>query len=106
MSTRALPAYKDFGDLAGRRVGVSSIGSSTHLAASLVVLRAGLSLQDVTFVGVGAAGNAMNAFRSGQVHALCHADPVMTRLEQTADMRIVGDLRSLKATQEVLAAPC
>lgn len=101
VSTRALPAYKDFSDLAGRRVGVSSIGSSTHLAASLVVLRAGLSLQDVTFVGVGAAGNAMNAFRSGQVHALCHADPVMTRLEQTADMRIVGDLRSLKATQEV-----
>ncbi len=101
VSTRALPAYKDWGDLAGRRIGVSSIGSSTHLAASLMLLRAGLALQDVTFVAVGSAGNSMNAFRSGQVHALCHADPVMTRLEQTADMRIVGDLRSLKATQEL-----
>ena len=101
VSTRALPAYKHLSDLAGRRIGVSSIGSSTHLAARLVLLRAGLSLQEVTFVSVGAAGNAMNAFRSGQVHALFHADPIMTRLEQTADMRIVCDLRSLKATQEV-----
>jgi len=101
VSTRVLPGGKDFGDLAGRRIGVSSIGSSTHLAASLMLLRAGLALQDVTFIGVGSAGNAMNAFRSGQVHALCHADPVMTRLEQTADMRILGDLRSLKATQEL-----
>ena len=101
VSTRALPGYKDFGDLAGRRIGVSSIGSSTHLAASLVLLRAGLSPQDVSFVSLGAAGNAMNAFRAGQVHALFHADPVMTRLEQTADMRIVCDLRSMKAAQEV-----
>lgn len=101
VSTRVSPGGKGFGDLAGRRIGVSSIGSSTHLAASLMLLRAGLASPDVTFVGVGSAGNAMNAFRSGQVHALCHADPVMTRLEQTADMRIVGDLRSLKAAQEV-----
>jgi NitT/TauT family transport system substrate-binding protein len=43
----------------------------------------------------------MNALRSGQVHALCHADPIMTLLEQKADTRIAGDIRSLKAGQEV-----
>lgn len=101
VSTRALPAYKHFGHLTGHRIGVSSIGSSTHLCAVVVLLRAGLSLQDVTFVAVGGAADAMTAFRSGQVHALCHADPVMTRLEQTANMRIVGDLRSVSASQEV-----
>lgn len=102
VSLRSLPAYKDLGDLAGRRIGVSSVGSSTHLAASLMLVRAGLSPREVVFVGVGSGTHAMNALRSGQVHALCHADPIMTLLEQKADTRIVGDLRSLKAAQEML----
>lgn len=101
VSQRSLPAYKDLADLQGRRIGVSSVGSSTHLAASLVLARAGLGPRDVAFVGVGSGMSAMNALRSGQVHALCHADPIMTLLEQKADTRIVGDLRSLKAGQEM-----
>ena len=104
VSLRSLPAYKDLGDLAGRRIGVSSVGSSTHLAASLTLVRAGVSPRDVSFVGVGSGTNAMNALRSGQVHALCHADPIMTLLEQKADTRIVGDLRSLKAAQELVGS--
>lgn len=101
VSLRALPGYKDLGYLRGRRVGVSSAGSSTQLAASLVLARAGLGPRDVSFVGVGSGTAAVSALRSGQVHALCHADPIMTLLEQKADLRIVGDLRSLKAAQEM-----
>ena len=101
VSLRSLPAYKELADLEGRRIGVSSLGSSTHLAASLILGRAGLAAKDVSFVGVGSGTAALNALRSGQVHALCHADPIMTLLEQKADTRIVGDLRSLKAAQEM-----
>src|SRR3989344_1525291 len=110
VSQRSLPAYKDLADLQGRRIGVSSVGSSTHLAASVVLARAGMGPRDVAFVGVGSGMAAMNALRSGQVHALCHADPIMTLLEQKADTRIAGDMRSLKAAQEMfrgaLAASC
>jgi NitT/TauT family transport system substrate-binding protein len=101
VSMRSLPAYRELRDLEGRRVGVSSMGSSTHLAASHMLARAGLGLRDVSFVGVGSGTGAMNALRSGQVHALCHADPIMTLLEQKADTRIVGDTRSIKAAQEM-----
>jgi NitT/TauT family transport system substrate-binding protein len=101
VSLRAVPKYKDLGDLAGRRVGVSSVGSSTHLAASLLLARAGIGPRDVSFVGVGSGAVAMGALRSGQVHALCHADPLMTLLEQKGDTRIVGDLRSLKASHDM-----
>ena len=103
VSLRSVPAYKDLGDLAGRKVGVSSVGSSTHLVASLMLMRAGVPLREVSFVGVGSGTNAMNALRSGQVQALCHADPIMTLLEQKADTRIVGDLRSLKAAQDMFS---
>ena len=101
VSQRSLPAYKDLADLQGRRIGVSSVGSSTQLAASVVLARAGMGPRDVAFVGVGSGMAAMNALRSGQVHALCHADPIMTLLEQKADTRIAGDMRSLKAAQEM-----
>jgi NitT/TauT family transport system substrate-binding protein len=101
VSLRSLPGYKELGDLGGRRVGVSSVGSSTHMAASLMLARAGVGPRDVTFVSVGSGISAMNALRSGQVHALCHTDPIMTLLEQKADTRIVGDMRSLKAAQEL-----
>lgn len=101
VSLRSLPTYQRIRDLAGRRIGVSSVGSSTHLAASLVLSGGGVSPKEVGFVGVGSGVGAMNAVRSGQVHALCHVDPLMTLLEQKADMRIVSDMRSLKAAQDV-----
>lgn len=102
VSLRALPSYKDLPDLRGRRIGVSSVGSSTHLAATLLLARAGMGPGDVAYVGVGSGVAAMNALRSGQVHALCHADPLMTLLEQKADTRIAGDMRSLKTAQDML----
>lgn len=104
VSLRALPSFKAVVDLAGRRIGVSSVGSSTHLAASLVLARAGLAPQDVSFVAVGSGRQALSALRSGRVHALCHADPIMTLLEQKAGTRIAADMRSLKAAQDLFGA--
>lgn len=100
VSLRALPGYRELGDLRGRRIGVSSIGSSTHLAACLLIAPAGLGPKEVSFVEVGSGAAAVNALHAGKVHALCHADPIMTLVEQKANTRIVGDLRSLKAAQE------
>jgi NitT/TauT family transport system substrate-binding protein len=105
VSPRALPSYRDMSDLAGRRIGVSSVGSSTHLAAQLMLSRAGLGTRDVSFVGVGSGMGAVSALRTGRVHALCHADSIMTLLEHKSDLRIVGDLRSLKASQDMFGGP-
>lgn len=105
VSLKALPSYKSLADLAGRRIGVSSAGSSTHMAARWVLSQAGVGLRNISFVDVGTGMAAVNALRTAQVHALCHADPIMTLLEQKADMRIVADMRSLKAAQEVFNGP-
>lgn len=101
VSARALPHYRQWGDLRGRRVGVSAPGSSTHLVASMVLARAGLSERDVSFVGVGSSEGALAALRSGLVHALCHADPLMTMLEQRNEVRLLSDMRTLKGAQDV-----
>jgi NitT/TauT family transport system substrate-binding protein len=91
--------------LKGKRIGVSAPGSSTHLLVSLMLERAGLSAHDVQYVGVGAGQEALHAIRTGQVQALCHADPLMTMLEQRGDVRLLGDTRVLKGAQEIYGGP-
>lgn len=91
--------------LKGKRIGVSAPGSSTHLLVNLLLDRAGLAEREVQIVGVGSGAEALLAMRTGQVQALCHADPLMTMLEQRAEVRLLGDTRVLKGAQEIYGGP-
>jgi NitT/TauT family transport system substrate-binding protein len=105
VSTKAMPTYKTLADLNGKKIGVSAPGSSTNMVANLVLSRAGIKAGDVAFVGVGTAGGALAALRSGQIDAICNTDPVMTMLEQKGDVKIISDTRTLKGTIEVFGGP-
>lgn len=105
VSTRAMPDYRSVADLRGRRIGISAPGSSTNMAASLMLSRAGLKPSDVRWVGVGSTSAAVAAFRSGQIDAMSNIDPVMTLLEQKGEVRIISDTRTMKGTVEVFGGP-
>jgi NitT/TauT family transport system substrate-binding protein len=105
VSVRGMPHFRALPDLKGRRIGVTAPGSSTNLVASLVLARAGMRPADVSYVAVGSSAGALAALRSGQVDAISNIDPVMTMLEQKGDVKIVGDTRTLKGTQEVFGGP-
>ena len=105
VSRRRLPDYKVVAQLRGRKIGVSSLDSSTSMLASLVLARGGVQASDVTFVDVGSASDALAALRSGQIDAICNTDPVMTMLEQRGEVRLISDTRTLKGTQEVFGGP-
>lgn len=85
----------------GLRVGVSAPGSSTHFLASLWLNQAGVPLDEVRFVGVGTGSAAVAALRQGRVHALSHADPFITLLEQRGEVRLLADTRTLKGSAEM-----
>lgn len=101
VSLRALPRYQSLADLRGKRVGVSSPGSSTHWVSAYMLARAGVAQQEVEFVGVGSGEPAIAALRTGKVQALCQPDPMISVLEQKADVRIAGETRTLKDTQNL-----
>ena len=101
VSNKTLPGFKTLSDLKGKRIGVTALGSSTYMVASLALARAGLSNADVSYLGVGTANGAIDALRDGLVDAVCNTDPVMTVLEQKGDVRIVLDTRTLKGTTQV-----
>jgi NitT/TauT family transport system substrate-binding protein len=105
ISTRNLAGYKSPADLRGRKIGVSAPGSSTAMVASVVLARAGIKPEAVSFVEVGAAAGALAAMRSGQIDAISNSDPVMTMLEQKGDVKIIADTRTLKGTLDVFGGP-
>lgn len=99
VSMRALPRFKELTDLRGHQVGVSALGTQSHTVACLALVQAGVVPDAVSFVAVGEGERAKAALRSGRVQALCHGDPLMTLLEQSGDVRIVGDARTLSGGQ-------
>ncbi len=104
VSLRHMPTYRSLLDLKGKRIGVSERGSGAGLLARVVLARAGLAPEDVVWVET-EAGAAMAALRSGQIEALAQFEPVMSALEQRAEVRILFDTRTLKGTSDVFGGP-
>ena len=105
VSLRGLPDYRSIEDLRSRRIGVSALGATTHLAASLVLSRGNLHAGDVTYVPVGLGASAAQALQKGQIDALATLDPLVTRLEQKGDVCVISDTRTLKETTAVFGGP-
>lgn len=101
VSVKNLPYYKTMADLKGKKIGISAHGSSPHMVANRILSSAGLKAPDVSFIAVGTAAGALSAFRAGQIDALSHGDPVMTMLEQRAEIRIIADTRTLRGTVDL-----
>lgn len=98
---RMLPQYESVRDLAGKRIGVSAPGSSTHSFARWILAREGLNPHGATYVSMASATAAMAALRAGQIHALCHSDPIIAQAEQKQGLRVVVDARTIKASHEL-----
>lgn len=105
VSSKTMAGYKSVTDLKGKKIGVSAPGSSTNMMASYMLANAGLKASDVSFVGVGTGAGAVTALRSGQIDAISNVEPVMTMLQQSGDIRIVADMRTMKGTQDFLGGP-
>src|SRR6266581_6709614 len=97
--------YKSPKDLKGLKVGVSAPGSSTHMILNHLISTGGLKPSDVSIIGVGLGAAAVTALKTGQIDAVSNTDPVMTKLEQDDDIKIIADTRTLKGTEQVLGGP-
>lgn len=100
VSSRNLP-YLGMAELRSKKIGVTSLDSTSAVMVNLLLQREGLAAQDVVWVSVGSAAGALNALRTGQIDAICNNDPVMTVLEQKGDIKIIHDARSLRGTSEL-----
>lgn len=73
-------SIKSFKELKGKKVGVTSIGSATHVLGVWMAKRAGLSRDDVSFITVGGGSTMSAALNGNQVDAAFGNDPYATQL--------------------------
>lgn len=105
VSPRTLPGYTSVEDLRGKVIGISAPGSSTHMLANLVLSRAGLAPEEVSFASVGTGAAALQAMRSGKIDALVNAEPLVSSLEQQKAIRLVADARTPEGTAALFGGP-
>ncbi|MDR7555872.1 MAG: ABC transporter substrate-binding protein [Armatimonadota bacterium] len=90
--------------LRGRRVGVTSLGSATHMQARHILAAYGVEPEAVQFVPVGGPQTALAAWRRKTVDALVYLDPLITTLVEEGSARLLYDVRTLDGTVRLYGA--
>jgi NitT/TauT family transport system substrate-binding protein len=93
--------YRSAADLKGTKIGVSAPGSSTNFFVMYLMAKAGLKPIDAAYIGVGIGPSAVAAIKRGEIDALSNLDPVMIKLEQGGDIKIVADSRTEEGTRAI-----
>ena len=104
-SHRTMQNYRTARDLRGRRIGVTALGSASHRIASLALSRAGIAMKDVRFVPISNPSEVLEAFRAGELDAISYSDPLITRLEQSGELRVLLDTRTARGTKDLFGGP-
>ena len=92
---------KTIADLKGKNVGVTAPGSSTALLLQYALIKNGQSADAASIIGVGGGASAVAAVKKGEIAALVHLDPVITRLEVDGDISLLLDTRTEEGTRQL-----
>lgn len=90
---------KSAADLKGLKIGVTAPGSSTFITAQYAMLKAGLKPSDASFIGIGGGASAVAAMKKGEIDAISHLDPVVSKLEADGDITVLIDTRTEAGTK-------
>jgi NitT/TauT family transport system substrate-binding protein len=102
VSPKQTDTIKSVKDLAGKKVGVSAPGSSTHYFLNFLLKKNNVDSGSVGVIGVGLGASAVAAMEQGSVDAAVMLDPAVTQLQgRNKDLRILSDTRSQKDTIDV-----
>ena len=93
--------YKSAADLKGMKIGVSAPGSSTNFFVMYMMSKAGLKPADAAYIGVGIGPSVVAAIKKGDIDAVSNLDPMITKLEQDGDIKIVADSRTEAGTRAI-----
>jgi NitT/TauT family transport system substrate-binding protein len=91
--------------LAGRRIGVTSFGSATHMQARHILRYFRQDPDAAQYVAVGGPATAVAAWRRKVVDALVYLDPVITQLTSEGAARLLYDVRTVEGTVRLYGAP-
>jgi NitT/TauT family transport system substrate-binding protein len=95
----AITSAKDF---KGKRMGVTSTGSSTDFLTRYMAVRAGLSTKDYTTVKAGAGQTFVAAITNGGIDAGMTTDPTVANLLSKNQAKVLYDMRTEEGSRQAL----
>ena len=102
VSAKEAGQIHSFADLRGKNLGVTELGSGTQTLTEYMLLKAGVPIDQVHFIPVGAGDTFIAALQQGRIDAGMTTEPTISRLLQTGTGKVLTDLRTITSTQAAL----
>ena len=97
---------KSIADLKGKKIGISSPGSSTHNFVAGLMERAGVPSREASFISIGTGLSAVAAMRSGsELEAIVNLDPAINAMVDVDGAVILADSRTDEGTRAAFGGP-
>jgi len=96
------PNVKGMGDLKGKTMGVTGLGSSTNFLTQYLMVKSGVPLGEFSSLPVGAGTTFIQAMAQDKIQAGMTTEPTISRLIKTGQARVLVDLRSIETTKAAL----
>ena len=97
-----LAQVKSMGDLRGKSLGVTGLGSSTNFLSQYLMVKAGVPLGEFSTIPVGAGTTFIAALTQNKIQAGMTTEPTISRLLKTGEARVLVDMRSPEKTRQAL----
>ena len=94
VATRQADAIHSPADFRGRSLGVTGLGSSTHLLMQYLAIENGIKQGEVRISGVGSGDGFAEALASGRIDVGMTTEPTASRLLKAGQARLLVDLRT------------
>ena len=93
---------RSMGDLKGKTLGVTGLGSSSAFIGQFLAARYGLKTSDYSTLPVGAGNALLAAVKQQRVDVVWSTEPTTSLLRATGDAKVLVDLSSVKGTKAAL----
>jgi NitT/TauT family transport system substrate-binding protein len=102
VGTQAAATLKSPADFKDKNLGVTSIGSGTHLLTQYLSVKNGVPTEQIHPVAVGAGDTFIAAMQQGKIDAGMTTEPTISRLLKSGVGQVLVDLRTPEATRAAL----
>ncbi|GAB3580282.1 ABC transporter substrate-binding protein [Calidifontibacter terrae] len=102
VSKKAKSSITTPADFKGKKLGVTSQGSSTDFLTQYLAGKSGVTTANYTTVKAGADSTFIGAMNSGGIDAGMTTDPTVARLTQKGDASVLLDMRTVEGTKKAL----
>jgi NitT/TauT family transport system substrate-binding protein len=99
------PSYHDLKDLKGMKIGVTGVGSASHVGLKMLLAKAGLTDSDVSVIAVGGGAAAIAAVTTGKLDAIANFDPAISLLQRDKAIKTILDTRHEKDLDYLYGGP-